>query len=139
MWIVRIALRRPYTFVVMAMLIVVLGVITILRMPTDIFPNIDIPVISIVFNYGGLSPEEMEKRVVSNFERITTTVVNDIEHVESQSLTGMGVVKLFLQPGANVDAGANVDSDSSANTDSESNSDSDAGFAQNQSLMRNLQ
>jgi multidrug efflux pump subunit AcrB len=103
-WIVRIALRRPYTFVVMAMLIVVLGVITIVRMPTDIFPNIDIPVISIVFNYGGLSPEEMEKRVVSNFERITTTVVNDIEHVESQSLTGMGVVKLFLQPGANVDA-----------------------------------
>ncbi len=104
MWIVRIALRRPYTFVVMAMLIVVLGVITIARMPTDIFPNIDIPVISIVFNYGGLSPEEMEKRIISNFERITTTVVNDIEHVESQSLTGMGVVKLFLQPGANVDA-----------------------------------
>jgi multidrug efflux pump subunit AcrB len=102
-WIVRIALRRPYTFVVMAMLIVVLGIITILRMPTDIFPNIDIPVISVVFNYGGLSPEEMEKRIITNFERITTTVVNDVEHVESQSLMGMGVVKIFLQPGANVD------------------------------------
>jgi multidrug efflux pump subunit AcrB len=103
MWLVRIALRRPYTFVVMAMLIVILGVVTILKMPTDIFPDIDIPVISIVFNYGGLSPEQMEKRIVTNFERMVTTVVNDIEHVESQSITGMGVVKLYLQPGANVD------------------------------------
>ncbi|HXX70552.1 MAG TPA: efflux RND transporter permease subunit [Polyangiaceae bacterium] len=103
MWLVRIALRRPYTFVVMAMLIVILGVVTIGRMPTDIFPDIDIPVISIVFNYPGLSPEEMEKRIVTNFERMVTTVVNDIEHVESQSITGMGVVKLFLQPGASVE------------------------------------
>jgi multidrug efflux pump subunit AcrB len=103
MWLVRIALRRPYTFVVMALLIVILGVFTVGRMPTDIFPDIDIPVISIVFNYGGLAPEEMEKRIVTNFERTVTTVVNDIEHVESQSLTGMGVIKLFLQPGASVE------------------------------------
>jgi multidrug efflux pump subunit AcrB len=100
MWLVRIALKRPYTFVVMALLIVLVGGLTIARMPTDIFPDIDIPVISIVFNYGGLAPEEMEKRIVTNFERTVTTVVNDIEHVESQSLTGMGVIKLFLQPGA---------------------------------------
>ena len=72
MWIVRLALRRPYTFVVMSMLIVLLGVVTILRMPTDIFPDIDIPVISVVWNYQGLSPEEMEKRIVSNAERGAT-------------------------------------------------------------------
>jgi multidrug efflux pump subunit AcrB len=100
MWLVRIALRRPYTFVVMALLIMILGALTIARMPTDIFPDIDIPVVSIVFNYGGLAPEEMEKRIVTNFERTVTTVVNDIEHVESLSLTGIGVIKLFLQPGA---------------------------------------
>jgi multidrug efflux pump subunit AcrB len=103
MWIVRIALRRPYTFVVMAMLIVILGVVTILRMPTDIFPNIDIPVISVVYNYGGLSPEDVEKRIISNAERGLTTTVNDIEHVESQSLTGMGVIKIFFQPGAGIE------------------------------------
>jgi multidrug efflux pump subunit AcrB len=103
MWLVRIALRRPYTFVVMALLIVILGVLTIARMPTDIFPDIDIPVVSIVFNYGGLAPEEMEKRIVTNFERTVTTVVNDIEHVESLSLTGIGVIKLFLQPGASAE------------------------------------
>jgi multidrug efflux pump subunit AcrB len=103
MWLVRLALKRPYTFVVMALLIVILGGITIGRMPTDIFPEIDIPVISIVFNYGGLAPEEMERRIVTNFERTVTTIVNDIEHVESQSITGMGVIKLFLQPGANVE------------------------------------
>ncbi len=100
MWLVRIALKRPYTFVVMALLIVLVGGLTIARMPTDIFPDIDIPVISIVFNYGGLAPEEMEKRIVTNFERTVTTVANDIEHVESLSITGMGVIKLFLQPGA---------------------------------------
>src|SRR6185312_759269 len=104
MWIVRLALRRPYTFVVMSMLIVILGVATILRMPTDIFPTIDIPVISVVWNYGGLPPEEMEKRIVTNYERLLTTVVNDIEHTESQSLTGISVVKIFLQPGSSVDA-----------------------------------
>ncbi len=104
MWLVRIALKRPYTFVVMSMLIVILGVVTILRMPTDIFPDIDIPVISVVWNYGGLSPEEMEKRIVSNFERNLTTTVNDIEHVESQSLNGVSVIKIFFQPGAKIEA-----------------------------------
>jgi multidrug efflux pump subunit AcrB len=104
MWLVRIALKRPYTFIVMSMLIVVLGVLTISRMSTDIFPDIDIPVISVVFNYGGLPPEEMEKRIVNNFERFLTTTVNDIEHVESQSLTGVAVIKVFFQPGARIEA-----------------------------------
>src|SRR3954462_6399319 len=104
MWLVRMALSRPYTFVVMAMLIVILGVVTIARMPTDIFPDIDIPVISVVWNYGGLSPEEMEKRIVTNYERNLTTTVNDIEHIESQSLPGMAVIKIYLQPGARIEA-----------------------------------
>ncbi|HVY47010.1 MAG TPA: efflux RND transporter permease subunit [Minicystis sp.] len=104
MWIVRIALRRPYTFIVMSMLIVILGVSTILRMPTDIFPDIDIPVISVVWNYTGLPPEEMEHRIVTNYERALTTTVNDIEHIESQSLTGIAVVKIFFQPGAKIEA-----------------------------------
>ncbi len=102
MWLVRMALRRPYTFVVMAMLVVTLGALTIAQMPTDIFPDIDIPVISVVFNYGGLAPEEMEKRIVTNFERGLTTTVNDIEHIESQSLTGISVIKIFFQPGAKI-------------------------------------
>ncbi len=104
MWLVRLALKRPYTFVVMSMLIAILGVVTILRMPTDIFPDIDIPVISVVWSYPGLSPEEMEKRIVSNYERGLTTTVNDIEHIESQSLTGISVVKIFFQPGAKIEA-----------------------------------
>src|SRR3954466_13442938 len=104
MWLVRIALRRPYTFVVMAMLIAIMGVLSIIRMPTDIFPDIDIPVISVIWNYTGLSPEEMEKRIVTNYERILTTTVNDIEHVESQSLTGIAVVKIYFQPGARIEA-----------------------------------
>ena len=104
MWLVRVALQRPYTFVVMSMLIVVMGVLSIVRMPTDIFPNIDIPVISVVWNYGGLPPEEMERRIVSNFERFLTTTVNDIEHIESQSLTGVAVIKIFFQPGAKIEA-----------------------------------
>ncbi|HEY0463673.1 MAG TPA: efflux RND transporter permease subunit [Polyangiaceae bacterium] len=103
MWLVRVALQRPYTFVVMSMLIVILGVFTILRMPTDIFPDIDIPVISVIWNYSGLPPEEMEKRIVTNYERVLTTTVNDIEHVESQTLSGVAVVKIFFQPGANID------------------------------------
>ncbi|MFO0588051.1 MAG: efflux RND transporter permease subunit [Polyangiaceae bacterium] len=104
MWIVRLALRRPYTFIVMSMLIVFLGIFTIGRMPTDIFPDIDIPVISVIFNYGGLPPEEMEKRIVGNFERFVTTTVNDIEHVESQSLTGISVIKIYFQPGARIES-----------------------------------
>ena len=104
MWLVRLALKRPYTFVVMSMLIVIVGILAISRMPTDIFPDIDIPVISIVFHYSGLAPEEMEKRMVNNFERGLTTTVNDIEHIESQSLTGIAVVKVFFQPGAKIEA-----------------------------------
>jgi multidrug efflux pump subunit AcrB len=104
MWLVRLALKRPYTFVVMSMLIAILGAITILRMPTDIFPDIDIPVISVVWNYPGLSPEEMEKRIVSQYERGLTTTVNDIEHIESQTLTGIAVIKIFFQPGAKIEA-----------------------------------
>jgi multidrug efflux pump subunit AcrB len=104
MWLVRLALKRPYTFVVMSMLIAILGGLTILRMPTDIFPDIDIPVISVVWSYAGLSPEEMEKRIVSNYERGLTTTVNDIEHIESQTLTGIAVIKIFFQPGAKIEA-----------------------------------
>ncbi|HEY3818024.1 MAG TPA: efflux RND transporter permease subunit [Polyangiaceae bacterium] len=104
MWLVRLALKRPYTFVVMSMLIAILGAVTILRMPTDIFPDIDIPVISVVWSYPGLSPEEMEKRIVSNYERGLTTTVNDIEHIESQTLTGIAVIKIFFQPGAKIEA-----------------------------------
>jgi multidrug efflux pump subunit AcrB len=98
------ALRRPYTFVVMSMLIVALGALTIARMPTDIFPDIDIPVISVIWNYPGLSPEEMEKRIVNNYERYLTVAVNDIEHIESQSLTGISVIKIYFQPGAKIEA-----------------------------------
>ena len=104
MWLVRVALQRPYTFVVMSMLIVILGVFTILRMPTDIFPHIDIPVISVIWNYGGLPPEEMEKRIVTTYERALTTTVSDIEHIESQTLSGVAVIKIFFQPGASIDA-----------------------------------
>jgi multidrug efflux pump subunit AcrB len=104
MWIVRLALARPYTFVVMALLIVIVGVATILQVPKDIFPDIDIPVISVVWNYSGLPPEEMERRIVTNYERALTTTVNDIEHIESQTLTGLSVIKIFFQPGAAVEA-----------------------------------
>src|SRR6201997_3988467 len=103
MWIVRLALRRPYTFVVMAILILVMGGISILRTPTDIFPNINIPVVSIIWNYNGLVPKEMSDRIISVTERNLTTVVDNIEHVESQSLYGIAVVKVFLQPGASID------------------------------------
>ena len=103
MWIVRLALRRPYTFVVMAILILVMGVVSILRTPTDIFPNINIPVVSIIWNYNGLVPKEMSDRIISITERNLTTVVDNIEHVESQSLYGIAVVKVFLQPNASTD------------------------------------
>src|ERR1700681_2392593 len=103
MWIVRLALRRPYTFVVMAILILVMGVISILRTPTDIFPNINIPVVSVKSNYNGLVPQEMANRIISVTERNMTTVVDNIEHVESQSLYGIAVVKVFMQPNASID------------------------------------
>src|SRR6202051_1833755 len=103
MWIVRLALRRPYTFVVMAILILVMGVIAILRTPTDIFPNINIPVVSVIWNYNGLVPKEMSDRIISVTERNMTTIVDNIEHVESQSLYGIAVVKVFMQPNASID------------------------------------
>jgi len=102
MWLIRTALRRPYSFVVMALLIAIGGVVSILGTPTDIFPSINIPVVSVIWNYGGLQPEEMEKRIVNNFERFLTTIVSDIDHMESQTLTGISVVKVYLHPGANV-------------------------------------
>jgi len=102
MWIVALALRRPYTFVVMALVIILLTPITILRTPTDIFPDIDIPVVSVVWFYAGLSPQEMADRIVANSERGITTTVNDIEHMESQSVYGLGVIKVFFRPGTNV-------------------------------------
>ncbi len=104
MWIVRLALKRPYTIVVMAMMIVLMGAFSIATMPTDIFPNIDIPVVSVIWNFAGLPPEEVERRIATGYERFLTTVVNDIEHVESQSLSGICVVKVFLQPDASIDA-----------------------------------
>src|SRR3954470_11626780 len=103
MWIVRLALRRPYTFVVMAMLIALLGIVAILRMPTDIFPEVDIPVISVVWQYPGMSPAEMEGRMVRPFEGFLTTTVNDIEHIESQSLNGVAVIRVYFQPGAKIE------------------------------------
>jgi CzcA family heavy metal efflux pump len=100
MWIVSLALRRPYTFIVLALLIALLGVFTILRTPTDIFPDIKIPVVATVWRYSGLSPEEMATRLVLGSERGAQVSVNDVEHTESQSLSGIGVVKYFFQPNA---------------------------------------
>ncbi|HXM60284.1 MAG TPA: efflux RND transporter permease subunit [Terriglobales bacterium] len=102
MWIVRLALRRPYTFVVLALLLLILGPIVILRTPTDIFPNIDIPVVSILWNYQGLNPDDMSNRIVFQTERALTTLVDDIAHIESQSLNGIAVVKVFFQPHADI-------------------------------------
>src|SRR6202161_4078501 len=102
MWIVALALRRPYTFIVMALVIILLTPITILRTPTDIFPNIDIPVVAVVWFYTGLSPQDMADRIVTNSERGINITVNDIEHIESQSVNGLGVIKVFFRPGTNV-------------------------------------
>ena len=103
MWIVRLSLRRPYTFVVMAVLIAILGGAAIVTMPVDIFPFIDIPIVSVVFTYTGLQPDEMEKRVVTNFERMLTSNVNDIEHIESQSYSGIAVIRIYFHPNVQVD------------------------------------
>ena len=105
MWIVRLALRRPYTFVVGAIVLLLLTPFVLLRTPTDIFPAINIPVVSIIWQYAGLSAQEVEQRIVYNCERPLTTTVNDIEHLESSSFNGVGIIKVFLQPGASVDAG----------------------------------
>jgi multidrug efflux pump subunit AcrB len=105
MWIVRLALQRPYTFVVLAILILIMGALAIVRTPTDIFPNINIPVVSIIWSYNGLVPEDMADRIVSITERALTTTVDNIEHIESQSLYGIAVVKVFLQPTASIEQG----------------------------------
>ena len=105
MWIVRLALRRPYTFVVAALVLLLLTPFVLLRTPTDIFPAINIPVISVIWQYGGLNATEIEQRIVYNHERALSATVNDIEHIESNSYNGVGVIKVFLQPGASVDAG----------------------------------
>lgn len=102
MWIVRLALQRPYTFIVMALLILILSPIVILRTPVDIFPEINIPVISIIWQFTGLSPQEMTDRIVSNTERGLTTTVNDIEHVETQAMDGRAITKVFFHPTANL-------------------------------------
>src|ERR1700723_261534 len=105
MWIVQLALRRPYTFVVAALVLILLTPFVIFRTPTDIFPAIDSPVVSIVWQYVGLDAQEIEQRIVYNHERSLSTTVNDIEHMESTSYNGVGVIKVFLQPGSSVDAG----------------------------------
>src|SRR5207237_3008624 len=102
MWIVRLALRRTYTFVVVAVLIALLGGVSIYRMSTDIFPNIDIPVVSVVWSYSGMPAEEVETRIVYLNERVLTASVNGIEHIESQSLSGVGVIRIYFRPGASV-------------------------------------
>src|ERR1700677_2774689 len=103
MWIVRIALDRPYTFVVLALLILILTPVVVLRTPTDIFPNINIPVIAVAWQYTGLNPEELEGRLTSVYERVLTTTVDNIEHIESTTVNGQAIVKIFLQPGASLD------------------------------------
>src|ERR1700730_14874639 len=102
--IVKLALRRPYTFIVMALLIMIFGVTSALRTPTDIFPSINIPVVSVVFSYTGLSQDERGGRVVTYYERGLTASVNDIEHIESQSIPNYGIVKIFFQPTVNINA-----------------------------------
>ncbi len=109
MWIVRLALRRPYTFAVLALMLLIIGPIAIVATPTDIFPNINIPVVAMIWQYTGLSPDQMANRIVLLSERTLTTTVNNIEHVESQSLNGIGIIKIFFQPNVNIaDANAQV-------------------------------
>src|SRR5512143_1997183 len=108
MWIVRLALTRPYTFIVMALLLPLLGAVVLLGtpirsgMPTDIFPDIRIPVVSVTFQYAGLAPDEMAGRITSQIERFVTTIVNDVEHVASQTYPGVTVITLFFQPGVDI-------------------------------------
>src|SRR5215475_15302992 len=105
MWIVRLALRRPYTFVVAALVLLLLTPLVLIRTPTDIFPSINIPVVSIVWNYTGLDAQEIEQRINYNQERSLTTTVNDVEHTESTAYNGIGVIKVFFREGTSVDAG----------------------------------
>src|ERR1700720_609144 len=103
MWIVRVALDRPYTFIVLALLILILSPVVILRTPTDIFPNINIPVVAVAWTYTGMNPEELEGRLTTVYEKELTTLVDNIEHIESTTVNGTVVVKIFLQPSASVD------------------------------------
>ena len=103
MWIIKTALDRPYTFIVLALLILIVSPVVILRTPTDIFPSINIPVIGVAWTYTGLNPEEFEGRLTTVYERSLTTNVNNIEHIESYTVNGTGIVKIFLQPNASID------------------------------------
>ena len=102
LWIVQVALRRPYTFAVMAILILSLGPLVYMNMRTDIFPDIKVPVVSVVWTYNGLPASEMSDRITTYYERQMTTAVNDIEHIESQSLSGVAIVKVFFHPGVDI-------------------------------------
>src|SRR5215468_4924539 len=103
MWIVRLALDRPYTFVVMALLITILGGISIATMATDIFPYINIPVVGVIWSFQGMSPDDMAKRVLTVCERAMTTTVNDIQRMESTAYNGVGLIRVYMQPGTNVE------------------------------------
>src|SRR5277367_4898502 len=102
LWIVRVALQWPYTFIVLALFILIVGSLAALNTPTDIFPNIRIPVIGVAWQYTGLSPDEMAGRIITPYERVLSTTVNDVEHVESTSLPGIGIVKIYFQPGVDI-------------------------------------
>src|SRR3954470_16919629 len=101
-WLVKVALDRPYTFIVMALMILIFGPLAAIRTPTDIFPNIGIPVVGVAFTYSGLSPDEVGSRMMAPYERFLTTTVNDVEHVESVSMPGLGIVKIFFQPNVDI-------------------------------------
>jgi multidrug efflux pump subunit AcrB len=103
MWIVRVALERPYTFIVLALLILILSPVVILRTPTDIFPSINIPVIAVAWQFTGLNPEEMEGRITTGYERVLTTTVDNIEHIESTTVSGQSIIRIYLQPNASLD------------------------------------
>src|SRR5215813_14713362 len=102
MWIVKLALRQPYTFIVMSLFILILGAVAIYRTPVDIFPVVDIPVVSVIWTYSGMAPDEMTGRITTVSERAITTTVSDIEHIESQSLIGVSVIKIYFYTGANI-------------------------------------
>src|SRR4051812_28077332 len=103
MWIVKLALNRPLTFLVLALLLAIPGPLALLKTPTDIFPNIDIPVVSVVWQYTGLPADDMDHRIITGYERVLSTTVNDIEHTETTSLNGTGLVKIFFQPNVKIE------------------------------------
>src|SRR5579859_3775066 len=98
MWIVKLALNRPYTFIVLALLILIAAPVVIMRTPVDIFPNINIPVVSIGWQYTGLNPEELEGRLTSPYEKVLTTLVDNVQHIESTTIAGQVIIKIYLQP-----------------------------------------